>query len=427
MPTLLSINNYYYYRGGAETVFLEHNRLFEGLGWRVIPFAMHHPQNLATPWSRYFIDELEFGAQYSFTEKLARLPKTIYSLEARRKLQALLQVARPDVCHGHNIYHHLSPSILGLLKRHGVPTVLTLHDLKVACPAYTMLASDGICERCRDGRIYNVLLHRCLKGSAALSAVAMVEAAVHKVLGSYRNCVDRFVVPSRFFADKLVEWGFERSRFAHVPNFVDAGRYEPHYEPGRAFVYFGRLSREKGLPTLIRAAAQAGCSVVIVGTGPLLEELQTLARKLGVQASFPGYLRGAPLHEAIRAARAVVLASEWYENAPMGVLESYALGKPVIGARIGGIPELIREGETGRGFVSGDVDSLAHALREFADRPDGVLREMGARARRWAEEDFNAQIYRERIDEIYRELGVGRVSERESLPIYDKAMQRGRS
>ncbi|HVW69516.1 MAG TPA: glycosyltransferase family 4 protein [Steroidobacteraceae bacterium] len=420
MATLLSINNYYYYRGGAETVFLEHNRLFEAQDWRVVPFAMRHPQNLPTPWSRYFVEEIEFGVQYSLGQKLTRLPKTIYSLEARRNLRALLDIARPDVCHAHNIYHHLSPSILGLLKSRGVPTVLTLHDLKIACPAYTMLARDGICERCRQGRLYNVLLHRCIKGSAALSAVAMIEATLHRLIGSYRNCVDRFIVPSRFFIEKLAQWGFHESLFAHVPNFVDAARYQPRYEPGPAFVYFGRLSREKGLVTLIRAAARGRCPVVIVGSGPQLDELRALALELRADATFVGYLRGAALHEVIRNARAVVMPSECYENAPMGVLEAYALGKPVIGARIGGIPELIRAGVTGRGFTSGDVESLAEALREFADRSDPELRNMGVNARRWVEEEFSAQLYRERINDVYSQVGVS--TDRRGTPACEHAM-----
>ncbi len=219
MATLLSINNYHYYRGGAETVFLEHNRMFESQDWRVVPFSMHHPKNLPTPWSSYFIDEIELGSDYSLREKLIRVPKVIYSFEARRKLGRLLDETRPDVCHGHNIYHHISPSILSLLKQRGVPTVLTLHDLKLACPAYSMLATDGICERCRGGKFYNVVTHRCLKGSLAMSAIVWTEAVLHRWLGSYLDCVNCFVVPSRFYIEKFVEWGFPRAKFQSCAQF----------------------------------------------------------------------------------------------------------------------------------------------------------------------------------------------------------------
>lgn len=404
--TLLSVNNYYYYRGGAETVFLEHNRMFEERGWRIVPFAMQHPKNLTTPWSKYFIDQIEFGEQYSFRERLARVPKVIYSVEARRKLAALLDEVRPDICHAHNIYHHISPSILSLLRERGVPTVMTLHDLKLACPAYNMLASDGICERCRGGRLHNVLVHRCIKGSAALSAVVMLEAALHRLLGTYEKCVSRFVVPGRFHIEKLVEWGLPRSLFRHVPNFVDAQRYRPQYQPGDSFVYVGRLSREKGIATLIRAAARCRRRVCIVGTGPQLDELQTLATELGVDVRFAGYLSGESLHAAIAQARAVVLPSEVYENAPMSVLEAYALGKPVIGSAIGGIPELVQEGVTGVTFPSGDAAALAERMDRIADMPGSEVERMGRAGRAWVERDFTAAIYRERIREIYGELGV---------------------
>ncbi len=406
MRTLLSVNNYYYPRGGAETVFLEQNRLFEALGWSVVPFCMRHPKNLPTGWADYFVDEIEFGQEYSLGQQLARIPKVIYSFEARRRLASLLERARPDVCHAHNIYHHISPSILGLLRQRGVPTVLTLHDLKIACPAYNMLASDGICERCRGGRLYNVVKHRCIKGSKALSSVIFAEAVLHRFLGSYRDCVSRFLVPSQFYIDKLCEWGYERALFRHVPNFVDAARFQPDFSGGGYFLYFGRLSREKGLVTLIRAAARTGVRLVIAGTGPQMEELRTLADSLGLDVRFPGHLTGQALHEAIRAARAVILPSEWYENAPMTVLEAYALGKPVIGARIGGIPELIREHETGLGFVSGDEASLAAALVQLNASPAQQIEAMGRAGRQWVERAFTAEAYRDRVLATYAELGA---------------------
>ncbi len=406
MTTLLSVNNYYYYRGGAETVFLEHNQMFERQGWQVVPFSMQHARNLPSPWSEHFVDEIEFGESYSLRQKLARVPRVIYSGQARQRLRRLLDETQPDLCHAHNIYHHISPSILGLLKQRGVPVVLTLHDLKIACPAYQMLASDGICERCRHGRLYNVVRHRCIKDSSALSAIVMVEAIVHRMLGSYRDCVDRFVVPSRFYASKLAEWGFPAEKFRHVPNFVDAPRYEPDFTPGERLLYFGRLAPEKGLHTLVRATAAVHGKLSIAGIGPEFESLRRLVAETGADVEFLGYLSGAKLHEAVRSARAVVLPSEWYENAPMSVLEAYALGKPVIGARIGGIPELIHNDVTGFQFESDDEVSLAAILERVAVSSDARLAEMGRAGRAWVEAEFTAEVYLERMLAVYGELGV---------------------
>ena len=406
MSTLVAINNYYYHRGGSETIFFEHNRMLESMGWTVVPFSMHHPNNLPSAWSEYFVEDLEMHGDYSLAQKLTRLPKVIYSFEARQRLDRLIAKVQPDIAHAHNIYHHISPSILGLLKRRGIPTVLTLHDLKIACPAYNMLARDGVCERCRGGKLYNVVTNRCIGGSAAMSFVVMLEALVHKVLGSYRRSVDCFIVPSRFYVEKFCEWGMPRSLFRYVPNFVDVPRYEPQYAPGETFVYFGRVIRQKGVATLIRAAAAAHKRVLVAGTGPELTAMKELASQLNADVTFLGHLSGVSLHDVIRSARAVVLPSEWYENAPVSVLEAYALGKPVIGARIGGIPELIRENETGISFESGQVESLAQAFEDLSARPAAELADMGRRARRWVEQDFTVGMYQQRIISAYRDLGV---------------------
>lgn len=403
---LLSINNYFYRRGGAEVVFLEQNRLFEEIGWEVIPFAMHHPENQPSPWQRYFVDEIEFGHDYALSEKIGMASKIVFSAEARKKIGALVEHARPQIAHAHNVYHHISPSIFGALKQHGIRTVLTLHDLKIACPAYKMLTHDGICERCKGGKLWNVVTNRCVKGSATLSALALAEAVVNRLMGSYTRNVDRFVVPSRFFIEKFVEWGYPRDRFVHIPNFVNTDALQPAGDPGTAFTFFGRLGPEKGLHTFVRAVAQAGVQARIVGTGPEEASLRTLATSLGADVAFLGYRSGEALFDAIRTSRAIVLPSEWYENAPMSIMESYALERPVIGAAIGGIPELMRCGETGELFESGNVDALANLLRVYAMKSTAEIAAMGRSARAWMVEDFTDIRYRERVLALYAGMGV---------------------
>jgi glycosyltransferase involved in cell wall biosynthesis len=214
------------------------------------------------------------------------------------------------------------------------------------------------------------------------------------------------VVPSRFVLEKLVEWGWPRERFAYIPNYVDATRLAPRYEPGDYFLYFGRLIGEKGVATLLRAASHAGVPLRIAGTGPHEARFKALNAELGGSAEFLGYRSGPELHALVRGARAVVLPSEIYENAPMSVLEGMALGKTAIGARIGGIPELIQEGETGWTFASGSVDELAQRLREVAELPDQRLAEGGRTARRLVEQRFHRAGYVERMLELYESLGV---------------------
>jgi glycosyltransferase involved in cell wall biosynthesis len=407
MTTLLAINNYHYQRGGAEVVFLEQNRLFREIGCHVVPFSMRHSKNFPSEWGEYFIDNIEFGESYSFRQKMINSGKIVFSLEARRKIAELADTVRPSIAHAHNVYHHISPSIFGLLKKRGIPVVLTLHDLKIACPAYKMLTHDGVCERCKGGKLWNAVQHRCLKNSTVLSALVMVESSVHKILGSYSKYIDRFIVPSLFYRDKLVEWGWPRDKFVHIPNFVDVDRIRPSEAlPGSAFVYIGRLAPEKGLATFVRAVARAGVTGWIVGTGPEQRSLVHLAKVCKADVKFFDHLSGDALWDIVRQARALVLPSEWYENAPMSVMEAYALERPVIGARIGGIPELIRDGETGALFASGDANALAQELRRFSNLPDTTVLHMGRTGRAWMQADFSAAQYRSRLLQLYRDMGV---------------------
>lgn len=401
---LLSVNNYFYRRGGADVLFFEHDRLFREIGWETAQFAMRHQHNEHSDWSRYFVNEIEFDGDYSALQKAWRGSKAVYSFEARSKLASLLDEFNPDLVHAHNIYHHLSPSILGVMGNRGTPTVMTLHDLKLACPAYKMLREGKVCEACKEGGVRQVLANRCMKSSWSLSAVVYAEAMLHKVLNSYEQNITKFIVPSRFYREKLLEWGKDGEKIAYVPNFVDVEKFEPGYEPGRVALYFGRLSSEKGVDTLIRAAALANVELHLIGTGPEEETLRELATELGACVEFKGYMSGNGLHEAVRSARTVVLPSEWFENAPLSVMEAYALGKPVVGAGIGGIPELIKEAETGFTFESGSVDALAGVLSRVATLPDAEVERMGRRGRSWMDSNFSVPRYRERILELYGQL-----------------------
>ena len=406
MPRLLSINNYYYRRGGSEAVYFEHNQLFEAAGWEVVPFSMHNALNLPSPWSRHFVSDTA-ADQGSTLGKLARAATAIYSREAARRIREVLAEAHPDVAHAHNIYHHLSPSVLVELRRRNIPVVLTLHDLKLVCPAYKMHNRGAVCEQCRGGALRNVVKNRCIKNSAAMSALVWLESTLHQMLGLYRETVTRFVVPSRFFLAKFTEWGVDTRSFVHIPNSIDVNAFAPaDGDSGESFVYIGRLVPEKGVETLIRAAAHAKVRLRIVGTGSEETALRTLAAELGGDVEFTGYLTGAPLRAAIASARAVVIPSEWYENAPISVMEASAMGRPVIGADIGGIPELIRPGETGFVFDSGSVESLAGVLIRVQRCSSSVLHNLGAAGREWMRAEFSPTAYRERMLALYSQIGV---------------------
>lgn len=403
---LLSLNTYHYRRGGSDAVFFDHDTLFRKAGWETAVFTMHHPLNEPSPWSEYFADELEFGNAYSKWQKLKMAGKVIYSWEAKAKLEKLLKNFKPDIAHTHCIYHHLSPSVLSLLRSRGIPSVMTAHDLKLACPAYKMLNKNGVCEKCKNGNLLHLIKNRCIHNSLGTSSLVAVESAIHKIFKLYKKNLDRVIAPSKFFKDKLIEWGWSPDQLVYIPNFIDIDSYIPKYEAGDYFLYFGRLAPEKGVDTLIKAAIDSDVKLLIAGTGPYESELIKLVPEDSSQIKFLGFCSGDKLWDLIRNARAIVLPSQWYENAPISVLEAYASGKPVIGARIGGIPEMLEEDKTGYLFESGNRVELSGKLEKVKNLPDDTVSNMGKAAREYVSTTFTAQRYMDDMLALYRSLGV---------------------
>jgi glycosyltransferase involved in cell wall biosynthesis len=395
---IIHVNKFHFVKGGAERYVFDLSREQTEAGHEVVPFAMSHPANAPTPYARYFPSRIDFD-----DVEAARTPGTalriVYSREAERCMERLVDDTQPDVAHLHNIAHQLTPSILRALGRRGVRTVHTLHDYKIACPAYLFMCQGSVCERCRGGRFYQVALRRCHRNSRAAGVVLALEAYVHRVLGSYQH-VAAFLCPSRFLRDTMVRHGLPEDKLVHLPYFIPADRYRPAEGAGEDILYAGRLSREKGLSTLLTALRYLpGARLVVVGEGPERASVEAAVRE-GLPVTLRGHLTGDALHEAVRSARVVVVPSEWYENLPYAVLEAFALGRPVVGARIGGIPELVRDGETGLTFTPGDSEDLARAVRPFLSDPDRAAA-MGRAARAFIERAFTPGGHLQRLDAIY--------------------------
>ncbi len=406
MPTQISVTSYYYRRGGAEAVMLDQNELLADRDWNIVPFAMEYEKNFDTDYDDYFVEEIDFASDYKPVEKVRKVVKSVYSLEARREIGRLIDDVDADIVHAHNVYHHLTPAIFGAIRKKGIPAVMTVHDLKIGCPSKLMLAPDGVCERCKGGKTWNAVGQRCLKGSLPLSAIAAFETTLHNFLGSYRKNVDLFILPSHFHTKKLIEWGLPEDKTRYLPNAVDVSGLSADYTPGERFVFVGRVSEEKGLVTFVKAVAESGTKATIVGTGPQLPELEALVVSTGADVEFAGYQTGEALFDIIRNARALVLPSECYENAPVVLLEAYGVGTPVLGSHLGGIPELIIDGQTGLVAQAGDVTSFATQLRQYADMSNDEVADMGRAGRRFVEERFSRELYLEGLLDIYNELGV---------------------
>lgn len=395
---VLFANKFFFRNGGSEVVMFQERDFLLGQGHRVVDFSMRDERNFASEHSEHFVGRQD----YRGGGKLGKLKSAlafVHSPGAVRRIGALIDATRPDLVHCHNIYHQLTPSIIGAAKARGVPVVLTLHDYKPVCPSYTRLSAGKPCSACLDGDFGQVLRRRCAEGSLGKSALLYAEAAVQRRLGNYEK-VDRFVAPSRFMRDAVLH-RFRPEQVAMLYNGVDTAAIPVSDRDEGYVLYLGRLSQEKGIETLLRAhaAANGAWPLVVAGTGPLAADFKLKYET----AKFVGHLGGAALQAVIAGAAAVVVPSEWFENCPMSVLEAMAHGKPVVGSRMGGIPELVAEGKTGLLFKPGDVAELQEKLATLMALP--ALRQlMGKQARVRAAQEFSLEKHNAGLMEIYRSV-----------------------
>lgn len=397
---VLLANNYFYLRGGCERVMFNDMQALTGAGIDVVPFSAADPANAATAYSAYFTR----GADIHAVNPIRKIQAAYESIDCQRTARdfaKLIDQTKPDVVHFHNIYGRLTTSILSVVRSRRLPALLTVHDYKVMCPSYLMLHEGKPCNACLDGGFYRCTLHRCHKQSLATSLVSTAEAYFARFADRY-GAISVFLCPSRFIEMLLMRFGVDVNRLMYHPNAVDPNAYEPRYG-GEYVLYAGRLSHEKGLPTLLQAMAGLKIPLRIAGNGPMEETVRALAARGSELIALEGHCEGARLQSLFQNAALVVVPSEWYENAPMSVLEAFAYAKPVIATRIGGIPELVTQGETGDLVDCHAPDQLRAAICNLWHDGD-AQRRMGSQARALVETRLSQATRTETLISIYESL-----------------------
>lgn len=404
---ILLCSNYYYRRGGDCTYLLALQQLLERHGHETAVFSMRHPQNLPCGQDDYFVDHLDYAELNRKKNPLNAvrvLGRSIWSRQARRNIARLIADWKPDLAHFQNIHAYLTPSILGPLEAAGVPVVWTLHDYKLLCPNDNFFSNGRVCEECKGGRFWRCARNRCKKGSRGASAVAALEAYVHRRLDLPKR-VAALVAPSDFLKAKFVEFGWSAEKIHVLPNFLPELPPETGPAPDGHGLYLGTLLPTKGVDVLVRALAQAPPHPFhILGDGVERPRLERLAAELGLadRVKFCGFLGGAELAREIEGAAYAVMPSVWYENGPYAAMELMARGKPVLASSIGGIPELIRDGETGLLFPPGDADGLAGRIESLL-RDDHLGLDLGARAGRTVRDHCCAEGYYGKLLSLYEQ------------------------
>jgi len=398
---VLLINKFLFPKGGDAISTLNTGLLLKSKGHEVAFWGMQHENNETFPNKEYFVNNVDFNNEdSSVMNKIKSTANILYSIEAKKKLNNFLKNYQPDIAHLNNFAHQISPSILHVLQKYKIPCVMTMRDYKIVCPIYTMTLKGKPCELCKNGKFYHCLINKCTKGSLLKSSVNTIEMYLHHSIFHLYEYIDTYISPSQFLADKCIDMGLKRA-IEVLPNFVKIDSFKPQYTASEnSILYLGRLSHEKGIQTLVKACRDLAVTLKFIGDGPLLDSLKSQEKQQS-NIKVMGYLSGEALHNEIRNSICVVVPSEWYENNPRSVIESFALGKPVVGADIGGIPELVFHNKTGLLFQSGNSKELRKCLVHLIENP-AHLESMGKAARMFVEEKLTSKNHYQHLMSIYQ-------------------------
>lgn len=399
---ILQAHKYYWYRDGASNYALQLSDWLRKEGNSVIPFAMQEPQSLDSAYNQYFVSNLDLGkpGQLSLFTKIQATVRMFYCREAVQNLKRLLALEKIDVAHIHNIYHHISPAILPVLKKSGARVVMTVHDYHLISPNYSLFHHNAVHEEDANGYYFSCIKNKCVKDSRVYSAVKVAEMIWNfKIKKYYQKHVDVFIAPSEFMARKLIKYGYDKNKVVVIPNPVAVVK-KSNKGNGTYVGFAGRLAEEKGVDVLLAAAKQLpNIEFKIAGSGPDEIRLKEWCANEKIHnVEFVGFKTGTAMQEFLDQASILVVPSVWYENAPLSVLEPMSQGKIVLGSKIGGIPEMLPKEFL---FAPGNSTELAEKIMAWHSASSDEHTQAGKTLQDLARSRYSPEIHMEKILKVY--------------------------
>lgn len=379
---ILVCHNYYKMPGGEDRVFEQESQLLESHGERVERYTVHNDK----------IDRMN---------RLSLAAGTLWSRTEAARIRKVIRQTRPDVVHFHNTFPLISPSAYHASRLEGVPVVQTLHNYRLLCIAATLYRDQQVCQDCLGRSLpWPGVRHACYRGSRAQSAVAAGMLALHRSLGTWRKRVDKWIALTEFARQKFIEAGFPADRLAVKPNFAaDPGPPDFSRKRPREGLFVGRLTEEKGLSTLVQACRGLDLQMKVIGDGPMASKL---GRDSPPNVHWLGAGSARQVSEAMCSSAFLVVPSTWLEPFGLVIAEAFACGLPVIASRIGGMPELVEQGVTGRLFEPGNPNDLRANLKWMIENP-GEQRKLGMAARRSYELHYSPWLNYPKLIGIYEQ------------------------
>jgi glycosyltransferase involved in cell wall biosynthesis len=399
---ILQIHKHHHFLGGAEKYYLDLSNLLDKNGHKVANFSMKSTNNIASPWEKFFVKNISFQdiKPVDVPRIFARM---LFSVEAKNKLGNLLDEFKADIAHIHNIYYHISPSILHELKKRKIPVVYSVHDYHLLTPNITFFHKGKICEITTNRNYYKAIFHKCVADSFFASVPSSLSLTLHDIFGIYRKNVDIFIAPSKFMKKKLTENGFNSGKISHLPYFVDSKDYKAKDSTRSYVLYLGRLYEHKGVQTLIETAHNLpNIKFKIAGDGPQEQKLKNLVNSKGLlNIDFLGRVEKERLKRIISEAAFCITPSLWYENMPYSILESLSAGKPVIASKIGGIPEIVKDKQNGLLFKPGNSEELAEKIIRLW-KETHLVETMGRNAIETIQKNYNPEDHYKKLLALYK-------------------------
>ena len=409
---ILIVNYRYFISGGPEKYMFNIKKIFEKYGHEVIPFSIHSNKNVKTEYSKYFVEPIG-GRDATYYDEYKKTPKTIwkmitrsvYSLEVKKAIQKEIRDVKPDIVYIIHFVNKLSPSVIRGAKQMGVPVVLRLSDYFLLCPRFDFLSKTEICEECLKKGYWSCIKKRCVKASFFASAIRVLSMKIHKWMNIYKD-VDAFITPSEYLKEKLAENGFDAEKIYCIPTFTLSKTQTDEAIIGDYGLYFGRITVEKGVDTIVRAYEKLPDHQVKIMGDDTTEEavrLKNYVREHKISnIEFIGFKSGEELERMIKKARFVLIPSIWYDNLPNTSLEAFQYGKPVIASDIGSLRELVIDGYNGFLSVPSNIEGLIEKIKLFDQ--DEIVRNMGTNSREILEKRFSAEKHYSTLINLFEEL-----------------------
>lgn len=409
---ILLVNYRYFISGGPEKYMFNIKKMLEDNGHEVIPFSIHSNKNVETEYSRYFVEPIGSRDATYFEEckKTPRviwqmLSRSIYSVEVEKAIRKEIEEVKPDLVYIIHFVNKLSPSVIRGAKKMGKPVVLRLSDYFLLCPRFDFMYEKKPCEECLHKGYRTCIQRRCVKGSLFASLVRVMSMKIHSLMNIYKD-VDAFITPSEFLKNKLVDNGFDREKINCIPTFTASKSEVGEPRIGEYGLYFGRITEEKGVETVVQAFEMLPDHHVKIMGNPTTEEAKRLIRYVEEKnlqnIEFVGFKSGVELEEIIKGSRYTLIPSVWYDNLPNTALESFQYSKPVIASNIGSLPELVLDGVNGYLFEAGNAQDLRDKVLKLGD--DRLVDTMGRASRSRLEEKFAPKTHYDALMGVFSQV-----------------------